>query len=85
VKPILNFERDKSFSGFDFNWETIRKKSARFLVFQSDNDPYVSKGNGEELAKRLLAPLSFVPGAGHFNTAAGYKEFPELLKMISKM
>jgi predicted alpha/beta hydrolase family esterase len=84
VKPIRNFERDSGFSGFEFDWENIRKKSSRFFVFQSDNDPYVSKGNGEKLAERLYVPLSFVPGAGHFNTAAGYREFTQLLAMVVK-
>ncbi|KKU49733.1 MAG: hypothetical protein UX71_C0007G0018, partial [Parcubacteria group bacterium GW2011_GWA1_47_10] len=27
-------------------------------------------------------PLSFVPNAGHFNTKAGYTQFPELLEKL---
>src|SRR3989344_2175208 len=40
VRPILNYDRDNSFSGFDFNWEAIKKKAKNFVVFQSDTDPY---------------------------------------------
>ncbi len=46
VRPILNYERDDSFSGFSFDWPAIRTKARHFLVFHSDDDPYVSLGNG---------------------------------------
>lgn len=82
IRPILNEDRDERFSGFVFDWETIRKQSAHFTVFHSDNDPYVSLGNGERLAESLGTDLSFVPGAGHFNTAAGYTTFPLLLERL---
>ena len=78
VKPILNYDRDKSFSGFDFNWEKIKKNARDFVVYHSDNDPYVALANGEELSKHLGVELSFVPNAGHFNTRAGYTEFDDL-------
>jgi predicted alpha/beta hydrolase family esterase len=79
VKPILNYERDVAFSGFAFDWETIKNNAGHFDVFQSDNDPYVGLGNGEQLAKHLGIELSFIPNAGHFNKRAGYTEF-EILK-----
>ncbi len=82
VRPILNYDRDNSFSGFSFDWNSITKKSKHFLVFQSDNDPYVYLGNGEELAKNLNVTLNFVPNAGHFNKKAGYTEFSLLLEKL---
>jgi uncharacterized protein len=82
VKPILNYDRDGSFSGFDFDWENIKNKAKTFEVFQSDNDPYVSLGNGEQLAKNLGVELTFIPNAGHFNKKAGYLAFPDLLKKV---
>lgn len=85
IKPILNYDRDKSFSGFDFNWKSISKNAQNFLVFQSDNDPYVSLGNGEELAKKLDVHLNFVPNAGHFNIKAGYTKFELLLNLIKEL
>ena len=42
IRPILNYERDSSFSGFSFDWKNIINKAHHFAVFQSDNDPYVS-------------------------------------------
>ena len=82
VRPILNYDRDNSFSGFSFDWKSILKNARHFEVFQSDNDPYVSLGNGEELAKKLNVDLNFVPGAGHFNKKAGYMEFDLLFKKL---
>lgn len=82
VRPILNYDRDASFSGFSFDWKSIRTKAAHFTVFQSDNDPYVGLENGKELAKNLGTELTFVPNAGHFNTAAGYTAFPALKESI---
>lgn len=82
VRPILNYDRDSSFSGFSFDWNSILEKASHFEVFQSDDDPYVSLGNGEELAKNLGVKLNFVPNAGHFNTKAGYTRFDLLLEKI---
>lgn len=78
IQPILNYDRDNSFSGFDFDWEKIKNKSKNFFVFHSDNDPYVGLENGKDLAKNLGTELSFVPNAGHFNKRAGYTKFEEL-------
>jgi len=85
VRPILNYDRDNSFSGFNFDWEKIKSNSKNFVVFHSDDDPYVSLGNGEKLAKELGVELSFVPNAGHFNKKAGYTKFEELKEKLMKV
>ncbi|MFA5947871.1 MAG: alpha/beta fold hydrolase [Candidatus Gracilibacteria bacterium] len=82
VRPILNYDRDNSFSGFSFDWNSIITKAHHFEVFQSDDDPYVSLRNGEQLAKNLNVDLNFVPNAGHFNTKAGYTKFDLLLEKM---
>ena len=84
-KPILNYDRDSSFSGFDFDWEKIRNQAKDFIVYQSDTDPYVGLENGKKLAENLGAKLTFVPNAGHFNAKAGYLEFPDLLEKLSSI
>ncbi len=78
VRPIANYDRDNTFSGFTFDFEAIKKKAQHFVVFQSDNDPYVGLENRNELAKNLGVELSFVPNAGHFNKKAGYTKFEDL-------
>jgi len=82
IKPILNYDRDSSFSGFNFDWPTIKANAKHFTIYHSDNDPYVSLGNGEHLAKELGVELTFIPNAGHFNAKAGYTSFPDLLEKI---
>ncbi|OGI64069.1 hypothetical protein A3H53_04130 [Candidatus Nomurabacteria bacterium RIFCSPLOWO2_02_FULL_40_10] len=84
IKPLLNYDRDISFSGFDFDWAIIKHKARNFAVYHSDNDPYVSLGNGEELAKKLGVELTFIPNAGHFNERS-YTKFPDLLKKIKEI
>src|SRR3989338_4746318 len=82
IQPILNNERDNAFTNNDFDWANIKNKAKNFFVFHSDNDPYVSLGNGEELAKKLGVNLTFIPNAGHFNAAAGYLSFPQLFEKV---
>ena len=86
AKPILNYERDESFAGgFNFDWGNIKSKSKHFVVFHSDNDPYVGLENGKQLAKNLGVELSFVPNAGHFNAKAGYLKFEELWNKLEPL
>jgi predicted alpha/beta hydrolase family esterase len=84
VLPIKNYDGDKLFISTPFNWEKIRSHAGKFFVFHSNNDPYVSLGNGEELSKHLGTKLILVPGAGHFNTKTGYTAFPLLLEKIKE-
>lgn len=79
---IKNFEQDKSFAGFEFNWNKIKMNAKHFIVYQSDNDPYVSLENGQELARHLGVNLTFIPNAGHFNKAAGYLSFDDIYSKI---
>lgn len=83
IQPIKFYDRDFAFSGFDFDWNKIKKNAKRFVAFHSDNDPYVDLANGEMLAEKLGIKLNFIPNSGHFNTKAGYTEFPQLLKEIN--
>lgn len=85
IKPIKYYDSDVKFSGFDFAWDKIRKNAGRFVVFHSNDDPFVALANGEKLAEELGVKLNFVPNAGHFNATAGYIDFPELLKEIMKL
>ncbi len=85
IQPIQNYEQDKAFGGFEFNWEKIRGKADTFVVFHSDNDPYVGLENGKELAKHLGVELSFVPHAGHFNAKAGFLAFESLWQSITAL
>lgn len=82
ILPIKNYETDKPFLKKPFNWGKIKTKAERFIVFHSDNDPFVSLENGKNLAQNLNTDLTFIPKAGHFNKSAGYTKFDSLLPYI---
>ena len=73
---------NRTFVEKPFDWKKIRRHSGQFFVFQSDNDPYVSMENAIEIGKGLGAEPIIVKNAGHFNSSAGYNEFPLLLEKI---
>lgn len=65
-----------------FDYVRLRNQAERYVLFYSDNDPYVPLEHGEQFAKKLGAELIVQPGAGHFNLESGYSEFPELLDVF---
>lgn len=69
----------------NFPWEGIRSHCPRFVVYHSDNDPYVPLEKGEELASNVGVKLTLIKGAGHFNDQSGYDTFPRLLSAIKKV
>ena len=71
VKPIKYWEGDKLFVEKPFDWNRIRESAQKFIVFHSEDDPFICIRNSEKLAK-----------AGHFNKAAGYEKFDLLLEKI---
>ena len=83
IKPILYYDADYKFSGFNFNWDKIRSNSNYFSVYHSDNDPYVDLENGKQLADKLGVKLNFISQAGHLNAESGYTTFETLLDNIN--
>jgi predicted alpha/beta hydrolase family esterase len=82
IRPILYFDADSMFSGFNFNWDKIKIHAKYYSVYHSDNDPYVDLENGNQLAKKLGVALNFIPEAGHLNAESGYTTFEALLEEI---
>lgn len=66
----------------EFDFEAVRQNCGKFVVFHSDNDPYVSLDRAKLLARELGVEVRLVEGAGHFNSSAGYDKFEELLGEI---
>lgn len=52
------------------------------VSFFSDNDPFLPRGVLEGFAELLHARIVDVKGAGHFNQAAGYGRFDQILEEI---
>lgn len=67
------------------NWKKIRQHAKEFILFHSDDDPYMSKEHGAVSSRRLEAELIVLPDSGHFNLEKSprFKEFPELLEKVS--
>jgi len=71
-----------SISMRSFNWDKIRKNCGKFVIFASDNDPYVPMEKADELHKRLPSELIIIKGAEHLNAGSGYLTFNELRDAI---
>lgn len=70
-----------------FDWKKIRRQAKTFVLFHSDNDPYVPLWHGEKLQSLLGAELILMKGQAHFSTTTyqdkeKYRKFPELLAKI---
>ncbi len=74
---------NRTFVEREFDWKKIKSRCGRFVVFASNNDPYVPGEKTGELADALEAEFILVKGAGHFNAKAGYSNFPLLLKKLT--
>jgi len=84
VRPIRFYDSDHAFSGFDFDWARITANANHRAVFHSNDDPYVSLANGEELAQHLGVDLTFIPDAGHLNAESGYTKLSPVLDAIHR-
>ena len=75
---------NKPFAQKNFDWEKIKANCEKFVLFNSDNDPFIAPAKGEELKAKLgdKAELVVVAGAGHFNKKSNYTEFPLLFDKI---
>jgi predicted alpha/beta hydrolase family esterase len=75
----------RSFYQHPFDWEKIKSNCPYFVILHTENDPYLQLDQTEILAGILQAPLHIIPGGGHLNQSAGYRELPLLLEEILKL
>ena len=75
----------KTFIDKELDWSKIKNNCKHFLIYHSDNDPYISLSKGKELAQNLDSKLILVKNAGHFNEKAGYKKFELLLNDLKRI
>ncbi len=85
IGKVRYYMSDFKFSGFEFDFEKIKRMAKYFKVYHSDNDPYVSLENGQQLAQELGVKLTFIPAAGHLNAESGYTKFDLLLENINQL
>lgn len=76
---------DKINSDFFIETESIAKNVAEQIVcIKRDNDPFISQTALLSFANNLNARIVNIAGGGHFNKAAGYTTFKNLLDIILK-
>jgi predicted alpha/beta hydrolase family esterase len=84
----LNDERfdplNESFAERDFDFKSIKASAGEIYIYHSASDPYVPVEKAGELVEDLDANFELVADARHFNTEAGYIEFPELWKKLQR-
>jgi predicted alpha/beta hydrolase family esterase len=78
----LGIEEIKDFFKNEFDWDKIRKGAEKFVIINSDNDPYMKIEEGKILHEKLGGELIIEHNAGHINEASGYKEYSRLLEII---
>jgi len=74
-----------NFVDSEFDWEKIKKSADKFIVINSDDDPFIDLSEGERLAKLLDAELIVEHGGGHINEGCGYTKYEKLVDIIDKL
>lgn len=81
----LGIEEIKDFFANPFDWEKIRSKAEKFVIINSDDDPYMKDEEGKILHEKLGGEFIIERNAGHINEASGFKEYPRLLEIIESL
>lgn len=64
------------------NLADVKKYCNEIICFYSKNDPYVKYDTEKEFAGTIATKQIIIDDGGHLNSESGYREFPELLKVI---
>lgn len=78
-------ENMKTITQKEFDWQKIKETCNYFLLFNSNNDPFVPLSKGLELQKLLNSELRIIMNAGHINIKSGYDKFEKLLIELRKL
>lgn len=68
-----------------FNWRRIKNNCRKFVVINSDNDPYVPFKIGKTLAENLGVTLTVEPNGDHLNAPGGSLTYPRLPDLIIRL
>ncbi len=73
---------NKTFTTKEFDWNKIKANCSEFIMFNSDNDPYVSLENSLKLAKNLEIEIKIIKNGEHINESAGFNKFEKILEFL---
>lgn len=68
----------------DFDYEAIRAKNTQLVMVNSTNDPWIDFERSKKMAEQLNSKFIGVENAAHFMERDGYKEFPQLVKIVAE-
>lgn len=85
VDPLPNLPSLDPFTEEPLDLHRIRDRIAVRHVLRSDDDDVVDPPLTERLAALLDAPVTVVPGAGHFVDRQGVRELPALLPILDPL
>lgn len=85
AQPLPNLRKLDPFTAAPLDFAAIVAGAPRRHVFGSDNDTTVAPPITAALARSLDAPLTIIPGAGHFVERQGCRSLPELLPVLDAM
>lgn len=80
----LDWDALNEIGSYPLDWPALKAKAQKFVLFHSDDDPYVPLEHGKIIQKNLDAELIVLPKQKHFSvsTEPTYTKFPELLEKI---
>jgi predicted alpha/beta hydrolase family esterase len=85
AQPLPNLPKLDPFTAEALDLQAIRDGARQRHVLGSDNDTTVAPPITAALARGLDAPLTLIPGGGHFVERQGCRSVPELLPLIDGM
>ena len=81
----LGYKELSNFFTKPINWAKIMEHCKRFVVVDSDNDPYVKMYHGEAFKKHLKARRITEHSKGHMDDDSRIKKLPSVVRAIEKM
>ncbi|HLC76841.1 MAG TPA: alpha/beta hydrolase [archaeon] len=81
----LGYKELSNFFTKPINWAKIRKHCGKFVIVQSDNDPYVKMYHAKAFQKSLKAKLIVEHNKGHMDDDSKTKRLPSVVNGIRGM
>ncbi len=82
MEDVKEFHQTFFETGFDY--EAIKKKNLPFIIINSTTDPWIDIEQSKKMTEKFNAKFVTIENAGHFMERDGYKEFPQLVKIIEE-
>lgn len=75
-------EEHQSFWKNKINHEKIRRNVKEIYCLHSNDDPYITAFQAEEMCKRLNGRFILIRGGGHLTKKEGFIKLPEIFKSL---